>query len=101
VRLVNERGKPAEHRKGIQGNAAFGKTSNESVDRALEADFAMGAVGERSDFAAEVVLAGSARAEGAVVEAETVKFGASDHAAMAAVGESEPAERRRRGVITP
>jgi hypothetical protein len=76
----------------------FDQGAREGALRAAGIGTAIGTPGKRLDFTGEVVLAGSARAEGTVLETKPVKFGMGRQAAVAAVGKREAAKGRCGGM---
>ena len=91
LRLAHDVGELEEDGGALGGDAAGADDSKESACGALVIGFGGRCAGDRSEFAAEIILAGSAWSESAVSEAESVESGVGGLATAASVGESEAA----------
>jgi hypothetical protein len=92
LRLAEEGAEAIEYGELFGRNALFGESASKGAFRTTEIGGARRALDQRREFAEQVVLAGGARLEGAVLEAETIEFGMSGQPAVAAVGKGEAAE---------
>ena len=88
-----------EHGSLLGRDTPLRKSAGQGAGGTAEIGCAGGTIGERREFAPEIVLTGGARSERAVGIAKAVTFGMGGESAVASVGKGETTEGRVRIVL--